>query len=79
MTADELVAWIERYRYTDGSPYSVEDMGMFRTLVGEIHRLRQLVNETRASDMARMREECAVLRVENLELRQRLDRTEEVP
>ena len=69
MTADEIVAWVRSHHYAEDDRHSIEDMAKFRTLVEEVTRLRMAVHDSRASTVARMRDEVATLQAENAMLR----------
>jgi hypothetical protein len=64
MTADDVLAWVQTHHYADDDRHSIEDMAKFRVLVEEVHRLRALVNDSRASAVARLRDEVAALESE---------------
>ena len=64
MTADDVVAWVRAHHYGDDDRHSIEDMAKYRVLVDEITRLRLMVNDSRASTVAHLRDDVAVLQAE---------------
>jgi hypothetical protein len=72
VTADDVLAWVRDHRYAEDDRHSIEDMAKFRLLAEEVRRLRLSVHDSRASTVARMRDEVAALEAENAMLRAQL-------
>ncbi len=64
MTPEEVLIWVRGHRYAEDDRHSIEDMAKVRVLADEVERLRLLVNDSRASAVARMRDEVAGLQAE---------------